>query len=63
MEAGDEIAIPTALYFPKVWQQSVDDVYSILKHRHLGSFFHFINNLHQTSTLLCRKKVWRNNVS
>ena len=31
---------------PKVWEQFVDDVYSILKRTHLENFFHHINNLH-----------------
>ena len=40
-------AITTALHPPKVWEQFVDDVYSILKHMHLENVFHHINNLHQ----------------
>ena len=37
----------TALHPPKVWEQFVDDVYSILKRTHLENFFQHINNLHQ----------------
>ena len=35
-----------AVHNPKVWEQFVDDVYSILKRTHLEKFFHHINNLH-----------------
>ena len=42
-----KMAIPTELHPPKVWEQFVSDVYSILKCRQLESFFHCINNLHQ----------------
>ena len=40
-------AISTALHPPKVWERFVDDVYSIVKHTQLETFFHHINNLHQ----------------
>ena len=46
MQAHESTAISTALHPPKVWERFVDDVYSILKHRHLENFHH-INNLHQ----------------
>ena len=36
-----------ALHPPKVSEQFVDDVYSVLKCMHLENFFHHINNLHQ----------------
>ena len=36
-----------ALHPPKVWERFVDEVYSILKRRHLENVFHRINNLHQ----------------
>ena len=39
--------ISTTRHPPKVWEQFVDDVYSILKHTHLENFSHHINNLHQ----------------
>ena len=35
------------LHPPKVWEQFVDDVYSIVKRTHLENFFHHINNHHQ----------------
>ena len=47
MQAHEHTAISMALHPPKVWDQFVDDVYSILKHTHLENFFHHINNLHQ----------------
>ena len=31
----------------KVWEQFVDDVYSIFKRTHLENLFHHINKLHQ----------------
>ena len=46
MQAHERIAIFTALHPPKVWEQFVDDVYSIVKRTHLENFFHHINNLH-----------------
>ena len=47
MQAHERTAISTALHPPKVWEQFVDDVYSILKRTHLENFFQHINNLHQ----------------
>ena len=47
MQAHESTAISTALHPPKVWEQFVDDVYSIVKRTHLENFFHHINNLHQ----------------
>ena len=41
MQAYECTAITTALHPPKVWEQFLDGVYSILK------LFHLINNLHQ----------------
>ena len=35
MQAHENIAISTALHHSKVWERSVDDVYSILKCTHL----------------------------
>ena len=49
MQAHENIAIPTVLHHPKVWERSVDDVYSILKRTHLQIFSHHINNLHQNA--------------
>ena len=47
MQAHESTAISTALHPPEVWEQFVDNVYSILKCMHLENFFHHINNLHQ----------------
>ena len=47
MQAYERTAITTTLYPPKVWEQFVDDLYSILKRTHLENFFHHINSLHQ----------------
>ena len=46
-QAHESTAISTALHPPKVWEQFVDNVYSVLKCMHLENFFHHINNLHQ----------------
>ena len=48
MQAYECTAISTALYPRKVWEQFVDDVYSILKCTYMNIFFHHIKNLHQT---------------
>ena len=47
MQAYECTAKTMVLHPPKVWEQFVDDVYSIVKHMHLTNFFHHINNLHQ----------------
>ena len=47
MQTYERTATTTALHPPKVWEQFVDDVCSILKRTHLENFFHHINNLHQ----------------
>ena len=47
MQAHESTAISTALHPPKVWEQFVDDVYSIVKRTQLENFFHHINNLYQ----------------
>ena len=47
MQACERIAITTGLHPPKVWEEFVDDIYSILKRTHLEKFLHHINNLHQ----------------
>ena len=48
MQAYERTAITMAQHPPKVWEQFVDDIYSVLKWRHLENFFHHINNLHQS---------------
>ena len=47
MQAHEQTAISMALHPPIVWEQFVDEVYSILKHTHLENFFCPINNLYQ----------------
>ena len=47
MQVYGGTAITLALHPPKVWEQFVDDIYSILKRTRLEKFFHHINNLHQ----------------
>ena len=49
MKAHERTAISTALHPPTVWEQFVDDFYSIFKRTYLENFFHHINNLHQNS--------------
>ena len=44
MQTYESIAITTALHLPKVWEQFVDDVYSVLKRTHLENLFHHINS-------------------
>ena len=46
MQAYERSATTTALHPPKVWEQFVGGLYSILKRTHLENFFHNINNLH-----------------
>ena len=43
----EETTISMALHHLKVWEQSPDDIYSILRLMHLENFFHYISNLHQ----------------
>ena len=38
MQTQERSVISMALHLPKVWEQFVDDVYSILKHIHLKTF-------------------------
>ena len=47
MQAHEHTAISTALHPQKVWEQFLDDVYSILKRTHLENFSHHINNLYR----------------
>ena len=47
MQAHDHTVISTAQHPPKIWERSVDDVYSILKRTHLENSFHDINSLQQ----------------
>ena len=47
MQAHEHTAISMPLHPPKVWEQFVDDVYSVFIHSHLENIFHRINNLHQ----------------
>ena len=47
MQAHERKAITMALQPPKVWEQFVDEVYSILTRTYFENFFHRISNLHQ----------------
>ena len=46
MQAHEQTAISMTLHPPEVWEQFVDDIYSILKRMHLENFF----PLHQSSS-------------
>ena len=62
MQSYERTAITTALHPLKVWEQFVDDVYSVLKRTHLEKFFHH-NNIKifiKILSLLWRKKVMKN---
>ena len=48
MQAHEQTGASTTLHPLKVWEQFVDDVYSILKRTHLQNVFHHINNIHKT---------------
>ena len=48
IQTHERTGITTALRPPKVWEQFVDEVYSLLKRTHLEKFFYHINNLHQS---------------
>ena len=50
MQAHEDTAISMVLHPPKVWEQFVDDLYSILIRTHLENLFYHINNLHQNIT-------------
>ena len=39
MQAHEQTAISMALYNPKVWEQFVDEVYSIFKRTHFENVF------------------------
>ena len=60
IQAYERTAITTGLHPPEVWDGFADDVYSILKHTHLGNFFHHINNIYKILSLLWKKKVMEN---
>ena len=55
MQAYERTAITTALLLPKVWERFVNDVYSILKRKHLENSFHLI--FIKILSLLWMKKV------
>ena len=50
MQDHEDTAISIVLHPPKVWEQFVDDLYSILICTHLENLFYHINNLHQNIT-------------
>ena len=47
MQGHESTEISMTLHPPKVWEQFIDDVCSIVKHTHLETFCHHINNFHQ----------------
>ena len=47
MQIHEQIAISMVLHPPKIWEQLVDEVFSILKRTQLETFFRRISNLHQ----------------
>ena len=56
MQAHEQAEISTAVHHPKVSEQFVDDVYSILKRAHLEKIFYHINNLHQNIKFTMEEK-------
>ena len=56
MQAHEHNAISLALHPPKVLEQFVDDVYSILKRTHLENIFYHVNNLCQVTKLTMEKE-------
>ena len=51
MQAHENTAISTALHPPKVCKRFADDVNSIRQCMHLENVFHYINNLHQNTSV------------
>ena len=47
MQSHEDTAISTALHPPNVWEQFIDDIYSVVKRTHLENISHHVNNLHQ----------------
>ena len=56
MQANEHTATSTALQPPKVWEQFVDDVYSILKSTDMENVFDQINNVHQNTKFTVDEK-------
>ena len=52
LQTHQQAALSTALYPPKIWEQFVNDIYSIFKRKHLENFFHGINNIYLNITFL-----------
>ena len=60
MQAHKQTPISTAITPSKVWEQFVDDIYSIRKRTQLGKFFYHINNLHQNIKLTIDEESMEN---
>ena len=56
MQTHERTVISTALHPLKVWERFVDDVYSILKCRHLENFFQHINNFLQNNKFIMEEE-------
>ena len=56
MQAHKRTARSTALHPLKIWEDFVDDVYSILKRTQLGNIFYHIKNLHQNIKFTMEKE-------
>ena len=57
MQIYERTSITSALNPPKVWEQFVDDVYSIFKRTHLQNFFHHFNSLHQNIKFITEEET------
>ena len=60
IQAHEQNAVSTPPHPQKAWGRFADEVYSILKHTHLESFFHQSTIFMKTLSLLWRKKVMKN---
>ena len=56
MKTHKKIAIVTTLHVPKVWEQFVDDVCSILKRTRFVKFFDYLNSLHRNVKFTMEEK-------
>ena len=56
MQVYERTVITMALHPAKVWERFHDDVYSILKRKHLENLFHHINNHHQNIKFIMKEE-------
>ena len=56
----EQIVISTTTHLPKVWEQFVDNVYSVLKCMHFETFSTTSTIFIETLNLLRKKKVMEN---